>query len=66
MVKTFGAGDSYAAGFLYGLMQQWTIEQSMEYGSAAAAIVVSSHSCSDAMPTAEQVNRFIEESNERN
>ncbi|CAM4084713.1 5-dehydro-2-deoxygluconokinase [Paenibacillus alkaliterrae] len=63
VVKTFGAGDSYAAGFLYGLMQQWPIAKSMEYGSAAAAIVVSSHSCSDAMPTAEQVNDFIEKSN---
>lgn len=59
VVKTFGAGDSYAAGFLYGLMQQWPISRSMEYGSASAAIVVSSHSCSDAMPTADQVNDFI-------
>ncbi len=59
VVKTFGAGDSYAAGFLYGLMQGWPISDSMRYGSAAAAIVVSSHSCSDAMPTAQQVNDFI-------
>ena len=35
VVKTFGAGDSYAAGFLYGVMQGWTIEKSMEFGSAA-------------------------------
>jgi 5-dehydro-2-deoxygluconokinase len=62
VVKTFGAGDSYAAGFLYGLMQHWSISDSMRYGSAAAAIVVSSHSCSDAMPTAQQVNEFIERS----
>lgn len=63
VVKTFGAGDSYAAGFLYGLMQGWTIEQSMSYGSAAACIVISSHSCSDAMPTVEQVNDYIERCN---
>lgn len=62
VIKTFGAGDSYAAGFLYGLMQGWEIAASMEFGSAAAAIVVSSHSCSDAMPTAGQVRRFIEQS----
>lgn len=62
VIKTFGAGDSYAAGFLYGLMQGWEIAKSMEFGSAAAAIVVSSHSCSDAMPTAEQVKRFIADS----
>ncbi|MFD1955529.1 5-dehydro-2-deoxygluconokinase [Paenibacillus thailandensis] len=66
VVKTFGAGDSYAAGFLYGLMRQWPIARSMEFGSAAAAIVVSSHSCSDAMPTAEQVSRYIDECNETN
>ncbi|GGG16119.1 5-dehydro-2-deoxygluconokinase [Paenibacillus abyssi] len=59
VVKTFGAGDSYAAGFLYGVMQGWTLEKSMEFGSAAACIVISSHSCSDAMPTADQVNDYI-------
>ncbi|MCY9665014.1 5-dehydro-2-deoxygluconokinase [Paenibacillus alginolyticus] len=63
VVKTFGAGDSYAAGFIYGIMQGWTIEKSMEYGSAAACIVISSHSCSDAMPTTDQVNDYIERCN---
>lgn len=63
VVKTFGAGDSYAAGFLYGLMQNWTIEKSMEFGSAAACIVISSHSCSDAMPSAAQVHDYIERCN---
>lgn len=63
VVKTFGAGDSYAAGFLYGLMQGWSIERSMGYGSAAACIVISSHSCSDAMPTVDQVHDYIERCN---
>ena len=63
VVKTFGAGDAYAAGFLYGLMQGWTIESSMEFGSAAASIVISNHSCSDAMPTAAQVRDYIERCN---
>lgn len=63
VVKTFGAGDSYAAGFLYGLMQGWTLERSMEHGSAAASIVISSHSSSDAMPTAPQVQDYIERCN---
>ncbi|RED63248.1 5-dehydro-2-deoxygluconokinase [Cohnella lupini] len=60
VIKTFGAGDSYAAGFLYGVFSGWTIEKSMEYGSAAACIVISSHSCSDAMPTVAQVEGYIE------
>jgi 5-dehydro-2-deoxygluconokinase len=59
VVKTFGAGDSYAAAVMYGLMQGWDIPKSMEYGAAAAAIVISSHSCSDAMPTVEQIESYI-------
>jgi 5-dehydro-2-deoxygluconokinase len=63
VIKTFGAGDSYAAGFLYGLMQGWEVSASMEFGGAAASIVISSHSCSDAMPTVEQVKTYIERCN---
>ncbi|MFC4303804.1 5-dehydro-2-deoxygluconokinase [Cohnella boryungensis] len=59
VIKTFGAGDSYAAGFIYGLMQGWEISRSMEFGSACASIVISSHSCSDAMPRREQVEQFM-------
>ncbi|RAK16871.1 5-dehydro-2-deoxygluconokinase [Anoxybacillus vitaminiphilus] len=59
VIKTFGAGDSYAAAFIYGLMQGWDISKSMEYGAAAASIVISSHSSSDAMPTLEQIESYI-------
>ncbi|EZP77365.1 PfkB domain-containing protein [Parageobacillus genomosp. 1] len=60
VIKTFGAGDSYAAAFIYGLMQGWDIPKAMEYGAAAASIVISSHSCSDAMPTLQQIEEFIQ------
>lgn len=63
VIKTFGAGDSYAAGFIYGLMKGWKLPEAMEFGSAAAAIVISSHSCSDAMPTADQIKEFIHDCN---
>jgi 5-dehydro-2-deoxygluconokinase len=63
VIKTFGAGDSYAAGFLCGLMQGWEISACMEFGGAAASIVISSHSCSDAMPTVDQVKAYIEKCN---
>ncbi|MFC5647889.1 5-dehydro-2-deoxygluconokinase [Paenibacillus solisilvae] len=59
VIKTFGAGDSYAAGFIYGLMQGWSASRSMEFGSASASIVISSHSCSDAMPTVKQVEDYM-------
>jgi 5-dehydro-2-deoxygluconokinase len=60
VLKTFGAGDSYAAGFMYGLIQNWEVDQCLEFGSAAAAIVISKNSCSEAMPTADEVHVFIE------
>ncbi|PKM51975.1 MAG: 5-dehydro-2-deoxygluconokinase [Firmicutes bacterium HGW-Firmicutes-7] len=62
-VKTFGAGDSYAGGFIYGLLQGYSPEKSMEIGAGSAAIVVQSHSCSDAMPTIDQINNFIKNYN---
>ncbi|TCO70038.1 5-dehydro-2-deoxygluconokinase [Marinisporobacter balticus] len=58
-LKTFGAGDSYAGAFIYGLMQGWDIGEAMKFGAGSAAIVVSSHSCSDAMPTTTQIEEFI-------
>lgn len=61
VVKTFGAGDSYASAFVYGLLNGWTIPEAMEFGSASASIVVSSHSSSDAMPNVEQIQAYIQE-----
>ncbi|RED62949.1 5-dehydro-2-deoxygluconokinase [Cohnella phaseoli] len=59
VVKTFGAGDSFAGAFIYGLMQGWSIDRCLEYGSASASIVVSSHSCSDAMPSNDKIEAVI-------
>ncbi|WP_028551255.1 5-dehydro-2-deoxygluconokinase [Paenibacillus sp. UNC451MF] len=60
VVKTFGAGDSFAGAFIYGLMNGWDIARSQQFGAASASIVVSSHSCSDAMPTAEEIQAIID------
>ncbi len=59
VVKTFGAGDAFAGAFIYGLMQGWEIPRCQLYGSAAASIVVASHSCSDAMPTLQQIEEHM-------
>lgn len=60
VVKTFGAGDSFAGAFIYGLFQGWDVGACQQFGSASASIVVSSHSCSDAMPTVEQIQAVID------
>lgn len=59
IVKTFGAGDSYAGAFIYSLMLGKSIPEALEYGAASASLVISSHSCSDAMPTRDQIDAFI-------
>ncbi|MCA0991336.1 5-dehydro-2-deoxygluconokinase [Pseudalkalibacillus hwajinpoensis] len=59
VLKTFGAGDSYASAFIYGLLNQWDLSEAMKYGSASASIVISKHSCSEAMPTREEVDEKI-------
>ncbi|MCS7462115.1 5-dehydro-2-deoxygluconokinase [Paenibacillus doosanensis] len=65
VVKTFGAGDSFAGAFIYGLMNGWDISRSQQFGAASASIVVSSHSCSDAMPTAEEIQAVIDKHTSR-
>lgn len=60
VVKTFGAGDAFAGAFIYGIMQGWAIEKAQTFGAASASIVVSSHSCSDAMPMASQIQEKID------
>ncbi|MED3881222.1 5-dehydro-2-deoxygluconokinase [Priestia megaterium] len=64
VLKTFGAGDSYASAFIYGLMQGLEIPQAMRLGGASASIVISKHSCSDAMPTSVELFGFMETATE--
>jgi 5-dehydro-2-deoxygluconokinase len=56
---TIGAGDGFASGFLYALLQDLPIEECLHYGNAAAAIVVSRLSCSEAMPTLSEVQALM-------
>ncbi|MCM3791347.1 5-dehydro-2-deoxygluconokinase [Domibacillus indicus] len=59
VLKTFGAGDSYASAFLYALVSGKDIETALKYGSASASIVVSKHSSSDAMPLVSEIEQLI-------
>lgn len=59
VLKTFGAGDSYAAAFIFALLTGKSIETALKYGGASAAIVVSQHSSSAAMPTVVAIETLI-------
>lgn len=58
-VSTIGAGDGFAAGFLYGVYRELPLNECLYYGNAAAAIVVSRVSCSDAMPRLDELTEFL-------
>lgn len=64
LLKSFGGGDAYASAFLYALLEGWEMIDSLEFGSASAAMLVASHSCSQDMPSAEAVKEFIKEKKE--
>lgn len=61
MLKGFGGGDGYASAFIFALLQRWEIKRALEFATASASMLVSAHSCSDAMPTVEAVSAFIKE-----
>ncbi|MEI6857396.1 5-dehydro-2-deoxygluconokinase [Psychrilyobacter sp.] len=60
LLKSFGGGDAYASAFIYGLMEGWDIIDALEFGSASAAMLVASHSCSEDMPTVDEIQNFID------
>jgi len=61
LLKSFGGGDAYGSAFVYGLLEGWPIEEALKYATAHAAMVVASHSCSNAMQTAKQIEEFTKE-----
>jgi 5-dehydro-2-deoxygluconokinase len=59
VVSTIGAGDGFAAGFLYGLVRGFSLDECLRYGNTVAAIVVNRISCSDAMPYLKELHEFL-------
>jgi 5-dehydro-2-deoxygluconokinase len=51
VVNVLGAGDAFAAGFIYGRSQGWDYRRSARLGNACGAIVVGAHGCANFMPT---------------
>lgn len=59
--KTYGAGDAFASGFIYGMLENLSVKESLEIGSAAAAIVVEKDTCTEAMPDIYEIKNKIKE-----
>jgi 5-dehydro-2-deoxygluconokinase len=54
-----GAGDAFAAGFLYGYLKGWDWYKSGRLANACGAIVVTKHGCANFTPTMAEVEAFV-------
>ncbi len=55
-----GAGDAFAAGFLYGHVRGLGWYTAARLGNACGAIVVTKHGCANFMPTYDQMMTFVD------
>lgn len=60
VVSILGAGDAFAAGFIYGHLQGWDYYRAARLGNACGAIVVTRIGCADFTPYLDEVMQFIE------
>jgi 5-dehydro-2-deoxygluconokinase len=60
VVNGLGAGDGFGGAFCHGVLAGWTLHDTIRFASAAGALVASRLSCSEAMPSAEEVRALLE------
>ena len=59
--NVLGAGDAFAAGFIYGLVKGWDLYKAARMGNAGGAIVVTRHGCANFMAYEEEAFKFVTE-----
>lgn len=59
--NVLGAGDAFAAGFIYGLVKGWDYYKAARMGNAGGAIVVTRHGCANFMAYEAEALQFIQE-----
>jgi len=57
--NVLGAGDAFMAGLLRGWVRDEPLEPALAYANACGAIVVSRHGCAPAMPSWDELGRFL-------
>ncbi len=60
VVNGLGAGDAFGGALCHGVLAGWTLNETITFASAAGAIVASRLSCSEAMPTHDEVRKVLE------
>jgi sulfofructose kinase len=61
VVDTTGAGDAFHAGYLYGLLQKWPLEETARFASAVAAMKCGKVGARAGIPRLSEVQRFLQE-----
>jgi len=56
---TTGAGDVFHAGFIYGLLENWEIEEILRFANAVAALKCQDLGGRKGIPTLEEVQKFL-------
>ncbi len=60
VVNILGAGDAFAAGFIYGFLKEWTLYKCCRMGNACGAHVVTQLGCANFTPYEKDILEFIE------
>ena len=63
VLNVLGAGDAFVSGFLRGWLNDEGYEQALRYANACGALVVSRHGCTPAMPTKDELDYYLANSN---
>jgi sugar/nucleoside kinase (ribokinase family) len=62
VVDTTGAGDVFHAGFIYGLLQNWEVQEILRFANAVAVLKCRDLGGRKGIPTLEEVQRFVNSS----
>lgn len=58
-VDTTGCGDAFHAGYIYGLLQNWSLAERLRFAAAVAAIKTRRHGGRSGLPTLVEVEDFL-------
>jgi sugar/nucleoside kinase (ribokinase family) len=59
VIDTVGAGDSFDAGFIYGYLQDWTLEKSLRLGTVCGALSTRKAGGTLAQPTLQEAMTYV-------
>jgi sugar/nucleoside kinase (ribokinase family) len=61
VIDTVGAGDSFDAGFLFGYLNNWSLEKSLQLACACGALSTQSAGGTDGQPTLDQAMKYVKQ-----